>query len=93
MKGNKILLGWSSVLVGLQILTGGAALADYLGTEAAGLAILIVAALQGATQFFINGVLTPSASVAAYVNANGDTLAGPAAPMPDGKPVTVHPAA
>lgn len=50
---------WASILVGLQILTGGAALTDAIGESTAGLAILAVAALQGATQFYIRGQVTP----------------------------------
>lgn len=56
---NEPLLIWSSILVGLQILTAGAALSDVIGLKATGLAVLVVAALQGGTQFYIRGKVTP----------------------------------
>lgn len=92
MKTREPLLIWSSILVVLQILAGGAALGDVIGADSAGLFILAVAALQGGTQFYIRGQVTPNVSVAASVVA-GDVVAGPAAPQPDGSPVTVIPAA
>lgn len=92
MKTREPLLIWSSILVVLQILAGGAALGDVIGADSAGLFILAVAALQGGTQFYIRGQVTPNVSVAASVVA-GDVVAGPASPQPDGSPVTVIPAA
>lgn len=56
---NEPLLIWCSVLVFCQILTGGAALADMIGGALAGFLILLVAAFQGATQFYIRGQVTP----------------------------------
>ena len=84
MKGP--LLIWSSILVMLQVLTGGAALGDFVGLEVAGLLILIVASFQAATQFYINGMLTLSSSVAAEV-VKGEVVAGPAARQLNGTPV------
>lgn len=92
MKTREPLLIWSSILVVLQILAGGAALGDVIGADSAGLFILAVAALQGGTQFYIRGQVTPNVSVAASV-VSGDVVAGPASPQPDGSPVTVIPAA
>ena len=86
------LLIWSSVLVTLQILTGGAALGDLIGLQLAGFFILVVAALQGGTQFYIRGMMTPNVSVAARVDDQGSVVAGPAAPQADGSPVNVVPA-
>lgn len=86
------LLIWSSVLVTLQILTGGAALGDLIGLQLAGFFVLVVAAVQGGTQFYIRGTVTPNVSVAASVNDEGDVVAGPAAPQADGTPVQVVPA-
>lgn len=82
------LLIWSSILVVLQILAGGAALGDVIGLQSAGLFILVVAALQGGTQFYIRGQVTPNVSVAASV-VEGEVVAGPAATQPDGTPVNV----
>lgn len=56
---NEPLLIWSSILVTLQVVTGGAALADFIGAALAGLFILVVAALQAGTQFYIRGKVTP----------------------------------
>lgn len=86
------LLIWSSILVTLQILTGGAALGDLIGLKLAGFFILVVAAVQGGTQFYIRGSVTANASVAARVNDQGTVVAGPAAPQADGTPVHVLPA-
>lgn len=58
MKREPVVI-WASILVGLQVLTGGAALADAIGEATAGLAILAVAALQAGTQFYIRGQVTP----------------------------------
>lgn len=91
-KTREPLLIWSSILVVLQILAGGAALGDVIGLNAAGLFILVVAALQGGTQFYIRGQVTPNVDVAASVVA-GEVVAGPASPQPDGSPVAVVPAA
>lgn len=90
-KTREPLLIWSSILVVLQILAGGAALGDVIGLDAAGLFILIVAALQGGTQFYIRGTVTPNVSVAASV-VEGEVVAGPAAPVVNGTPVAVTPA-
>lgn len=90
-KTREPLLIWSSILVVLQILAGGAALGDVIGLQAAGLFILVVAALQGGTQFYIRGQVTPNVDVAAAV-VGGEVVAGPAAPQPDGSAVAVVPA-
>lgn len=87
-RSKEPLLIWSSVLVALQILTGGAALGDVIGLKLAGLLILVVAALQGGTQFYIRGSVTPNVSVAAR-EEDGRLVAGPAAPQSDGMPVQV----
>lgn len=85
------LLIWSSTLVGLQVLTGGAALADVIGPKLAGLFVLIVAACQAGTQFYVRGQLTPTTDVIAQRNAAGVVVAGPAAPghVVEGEPVDV----
>lgn len=88
MKNNEPLLLWSSILVGLQVVTAGAALADLVGVQVAGLAILVVAALQASTQFYIRGQVTPNVSVAAQV-VEGEVVAGPAASQENGTPVTL----
>lgn len=91
-KTKEPLLIWSSILVTLQILTGGAALGDMIGLQNAAFAILVIAALQGGTQFFIRGSVTANASVVALENSDGIVVAGPAAPQHDGTEVSVVPA-
>lgn len=49
----------ATVLVVLQVLTAGAAFGDVLGDKAAGLCILVVAALQAGLAFFVRGQVTP----------------------------------
>ncbi|WP_067428571.1 hypothetical protein [Nocardioides jensenii] len=58
---NEPLLIWSSVLVFLQVVVAGTALADVIGAVAFGVAALVVAGLQAATQFYIRGQVTPVA--------------------------------
>lgn len=90
MKREPLLL-WCSILVTLQILTGGAALGDFIGLRLAGLLILGVAALQGGTQFYIRGQVTPTADVVAQVPPSGvGVVAGPASIVEDGEPVKVE---
>lgn len=50
-----------SVLAGLQVLTGGAALADFVGAKVAGLIVLAVAAGQVGMTFYVQGRVTPLA--------------------------------
>jgi len=74
------LLIWSSILVTLQMVTGGAALGDFIGERTAGLCILIVAALQAGTAFYIRGLVTPNISVAATIDDHGNYRASDANP-------------
>lgn len=78
-KSRPVLITFS-ILAGLQVLTGGTALADIIGKDAAGLIILAIAAIQVGMTFYVQGQVTPSTDVAAYVNQNGATVAGPASP-------------
>jgi hypothetical protein len=68
-----------SILAGAQVLVGGAALGDVIGKQAAGLAIIGVAAAQAGIQFYVQGQVTPNASVAAWRTDNGRVVTGPAA--------------
>lgn len=89
---KKPLLVWSSILVGLQILAGGAVLGDVVGPLATGMFVLAVAALQGATQFYQAGQVTASAEVVAQLGPAGvGVVAGPASVEPNGLPVKVEP--
>lgn len=44
---------WTSILAGLQILSGGAVLTDVVGAKWVGLFVLLVAALQGGTVMYM----------------------------------------
>jgi hypothetical protein len=68
-----------SVLAGAQVLVGGAALGDVIGKDAAGLAIIAVAAIQAGMQFYVQGQVTPTVNVAAQRRDDGRVVAGPAA--------------
>lgn len=50
---------WSSILVGLQVLFAGAALADVVGATTAAVGALAVAAAQAGTTFYVRGRVTP----------------------------------
>lgn len=56
---NEPLLIWSSILVFLQVVVAGSALADIIGKDTYALVALVVAGLQAATQFYIRGKVTP----------------------------------
>lgn len=58
MKHEPVVL-WSSILVTLQVLAAGSALADVIGKDVAALLVLIVAALQAGTQFYVRSLVTP----------------------------------
>lgn len=90
MKREPLLI-WSSVLVTLQVIAGGAALGDVIGGKVAGLCILIVAGAQAGTSFYVRGQVTPTASVLARTDSSGASVAGPASGIVDGHPVAVTP--
>jgi hypothetical protein len=57
---HEIVLIWSSILVGAQVVVAGAALTDAIGKDTAGIVALAVAGCQAATQFYIRGQVTPN---------------------------------
>lgn len=65
-----------SILAGLQILTAGAALSDTIGVKAAALTVLVVAAIQGGVQFYVQSQVTPTQDVVAFRDKNGDVVPG-----------------
>jgi hypothetical protein len=69
-----------SILAGLQVITGAAALGDIIGDQAFGLIAVIVAAVQVGMTFYVQNQVTPVSDVAAYVDQAGNTVAGPASP-------------
>lgn len=59
---SKAMLVWQSVLVGLQVLAGGAILGEFAESRWVGLGVLVVGALQAATAYFQRG-LGPDPSI------------------------------
>lgn len=80
-----------SVLAGLDILTGGAALGDVIGPKQAGILILALAAIKGGMAFYLRGQVVPVADTAAYLNEDRKLIAGPASVLNDGAEVVVEP--
>jgi len=57
---NRALLIWVSLLAGLQMLAGAAAVADVIGAQYAGAFALLVGAAQVATATYQRGLMTPT---------------------------------
>ena len=83
----------AAVLAALQILTAGAAFADFVGKDVTALIILGIAAIQGGMGFYTQSKTVPYEDAAAYVNSDGAVVAGPASPprIVNGTPVAVTP--
>lgn len=64
-KPQPVLIAFS-ILVGLDILTAGAAFADLVGAETVALIVLILAAIKAGAAFYLRGVVTPYSNVVAY---------------------------
>lgn len=56
---NRALLIWVSVLAGLQMVAGAAAITDVVGPKYAGAFALLVGAAQAATATYQRGLMTP----------------------------------
>lgn len=78
-KSRPVLITFS-ILAGLQVLTGAAALGDVIGDQAFGLFAILVAAVQVGMTFYVQNQTVPVGDVAAYVDTAGNTVAGPASP-------------
>lgn len=89
-KSRPVLITFS-ILAGLQVLTGAAALGDVIGDQLFGLFAIVVAAVQVGMTFYVQNQVTPMGDVAAYVDATGDIRAGPAAAPANGTPAEVVP--
>lgn len=87
-KSRPVLLG-NSILASLQVLSGAAVLGDVLGPTVFALFVIAVAAVQVGFNTYVQGLVTPQADVAAYVNEKGEVVAGPAAGVTNGKTVDV----
>jgi hypothetical protein len=53
---SKGMLLWQSILVGLQVLAGGAILGEFAASRWVGLGVLTVGAAQAATTYFQRGL-------------------------------------
>jgi hypothetical protein len=89
MKSRPVLIG-NSVLAALQVLASAAALSDAIGVTAFGLFSIGVAAATVGFNTYVQGVVVPTADVAAYVNNDGHVVTGPAAAGQNGQPAIVH---
>lgn len=87
-KSRPVLITFS-ILAGLQVLAGGAALSDIVGEDVFGLFVLAVAAVQVGMTFYVQNQVVPVDDVAAYSNKEGNVVAGPAAGVTNGKSVDV----
>lgn len=85
-KSRPVLITFS-ILAGLQVLTGAAALAEAIGRDAFGLFAIAVAAVQVGMTFYVQNQVVPNGDVAAYINGDGQPVAGPAAGLTNGTPV------
>lgn len=80
-----------SVLAALRVLSGAAVLSDVIGPTAFGLFAICVAAVQVGMTFYVQNQVTPMKDVAAYVDEDGNTVAGPASAPANETPVEVIP--
>lgn len=87
-KSRPVLITFS-ILAALQVLTGGSVLADLLGKDIASFIILLIAAVQVGMTFFVQNQTVPVRDSVAYINENGDAVAGPAAGLTNGTAVEV----
>jgi hypothetical protein len=79
----------AAVIGGLQVLLGGAALADFVDVEVIGLANLVLAAVTTGFGIFTKGQVTPWVDVVAKATSGGLVVAGPAAREVTGREVVV----
>jgi hypothetical protein len=78
-----------SILAGLQVLTGAAAISDVIGDQLFGMFAILVAAVQVGKTFYVQNSVVPVGDVGAYTNDAGDLVAGPASGVTNGKGVEV----
>lgn len=89
MKSRPVVITFS-ILAALQVFTSAAALNDILGKNAAAFVVLAVSAVQVGMTFYVQSSVVPGEDSAAYVNSDGIVVAGPAAGLMRGTPVTVQ---
>ena len=88
MKSRPVLIIFS-ILAGLQILTSAGGLSEVVGPKVFFLFGLLVAAVQVGLTFYVQNSVVSGQEVAAYANADGVVVAGPAASVQNGEPVLV----
>jgi len=89
-KSRPVLIG-NAILASLQVLSGAAVLGDVLGPTVFAMLVIAVAAIQVGFNTYVQGMVVPQEDVAAYANADGKVVAGPAAGVQNGVPVMVEP--
>lgn len=87
-KSRPVLITFS-ILAGLQILANAGGLSEILGPKPFFLLGILVAAVQVGMTFFVQNATVPVSDTVAYVNQNGESVAGPAAGLTNGTPVDV----
>lgn len=80
---------FSSVLAALDFIAVYAGLSDMVGDKVAFFFILITKAVQVGVAFYSQSITVPSSDVAAYINKQGEAVAGPAGGPTNGTPVDV----
>lgn len=78
-KSRPVLITFS-ILAGLQVITNASGLADVVPAQWVFLLGILVAAVQTGMTFFVQNQVVPVKDTAAYIDQNGQTVAGPAAP-------------
>lgn len=87
---SRPVLVMTSTLAGMSVFVSGTAFIDVVPRWVSGLAGLTVAALTVGWGVFTQGIVTPTAAVAARRTPSGQLVAGPAAPTAtEGAPVHV----
>lgn len=82
---------FGSLLAALAFLAASAALGDLIGKTAFAVIVIANGAIQVAWAFYQQAQVVPQEDVAAYQNAAGQVVAGPAAGATNGVPVSVEP--
>lgn len=73
-----------SALAGVDVVIAGAAFQDVIGETAAGLALLVMAAVKVGVAFYLQGQVVPLKNTVAYAR-HGDVVAGGASSRPSGR--------
>lgn len=78
-----------SILAGMQILSNAGGLSEVVGPKVFFLFGILVASVQVGMTFYVQNVTAPVEDVGAYINAEGNMVAGPASGVTNGKEVEV----